>query len=76
MPADLLRCDLSGALIRDPDGNSLYRTRGLVVFRNLFDTLGDSAPGGTSLDFETLKVVGPHPLLDRDICEVAAEQLE
>jgi hypothetical protein len=58
--------------IRSPKGKVLYRTAGLVVYSHLFDTLGDSQPGGTSLDFRTVKVVGPHPLLDVDICDVAA----
>jgi hypothetical protein len=58
--------------LKKPNGKVLYRTAGVVVYSNLFDTLGDSAPGGTSLDFQTVKVVGPHPLLDVDLCDVAA----
>jgi hypothetical protein len=63
-------------VVRDADGKALYRTRGTVVGRNLFDTLGDSQPGGRSLSFETIKVIGPHPLLDVDICDVVAAQLD
>jgi hypothetical protein len=59
--------------IRDGEGDVRYRTAGLVVYKALFDTLGDFQPGGTFLDERVVKVVGPHPLLDRDICDVAAE---
>jgi hypothetical protein len=64
-----------GDVVRDGRGKVLYRTRGTVVFRELFDTLGDSQPGGTSLSYEPVKVRGPHPLLDVDICDVVAAQL-
>lgn len=60
--------------LRDARGRTLYRTAGLVVFSSLFDTLGDRAPGGTTLTFDPVKVVGPHPLLDVDLCDVAAAQ--
>lgn len=60
--------------VRDARGRTLYRTAGVVVFKNLFDTLGDRAPGGTSLSFDVARVIGPHPLLDVDLCDVAAEQ--
>jgi hypothetical protein len=61
--------------LRDADGRVLYRTAGLAVYENLFDTLGDQQPGGTSLSFEVVKTVGPHPLVDVDVCDVAAEQV-
>jgi hypothetical protein len=64
-----------GDVVRDGRGKALYRTRGTVVSRELFDTLGDSQPGGYSLSFEPVKVRGPHPLLDVDLCDVAAAQL-
>jgi len=59
--------------VRDASGDVLYRTRGTVVFKSLFDTLGDHAPGGTELTFDPVKVKGPHPLLDVDLCDVAAD---
>lgn len=59
--------------LRDGSGKVRYRTAGVQVFENLFDTLGDSAVGGVSLSFTTVKVIGPHPLLDADLCDVAAE---
>ena len=31
-------------------------------------------PGGVSLHVRPTRVVGPHPLMDRDIRDVAAEQ--
>jgi hypothetical protein len=59
------------ATLRDASGKVLYLIAGVEVFENLFDTLGDSAPGGVSLSFNTVKVIGPHP--DIDVCAVAAE---
>ncbi len=58
----------------DGKGKTLYRTAGVVIYKQLFDTLGDRQPGGTSLKFEPVKVKGPHPLLDVDLCDVAAKQ--
>ena len=62
-------------VLRDAHGKALFRDRGTVVGRNLFDTLGDSKPGGRTLDFTPVKVIGPHPLLDVDICDIVAAQL-
>ena len=64
-----------GDVIRDPDGTLLYWSAGRLVGRHLFDTHGDSRPGGTSLRFRVVRSIGHHPLLDRDICEVAEEQI-
>ncbi|MDQ3455030.1 MAG: hypothetical protein M3513_06135 [Actinomycetota bacterium] len=61
-------------VVRDADGDVLYLTAGELTFKHLFDSLGDSQPGGTTLAFELVKVVGPHPLLDVDLCDVAAKQ--
>lgn len=62
--------------VRDAHDKVLYRTAGVVVFSSLFDSLGDHAPGGTELTFDPVKVLGPHPLLDVDLCDVAAQQAE
>jgi hypothetical protein len=62
-------------VVKDEAGSVLYRTEGTLEFRNLFDTLGDRQPGGESLRLRVVDVEGPHPLLDRDICEVAQEQI-
>jgi hypothetical protein len=60
--------------VRSASGKVLYRTAGLVVYSALFDTLGDGQPGGTYLDVHPVKVVGPHPLLDVDLCDVAVQR--
>ena len=60
--------------VRSATGKLLFRTAGLVVFSGLFDTQGDSQPGAIPLDVQPVKVVGPHPLLDVDLCDVAAQQ--
>ena len=62
-------------VVMDADGRVLYLTGGMVVFKNLFDTRGDHKPGGVSLHFRVTRVVGPHPLGDIDICDVAAAQM-
>ena len=67
--------DLVRDAVRDADGKALYRDRGSISGRSLFDTLGDSQPGGTQLSFDVLKVTGSVPLLDVDLCDVAAAQL-
>jgi hypothetical protein len=59
--------------LTDGAGRTIYTTAGTVTFANLFDTLGDSAPGGRSLSFDIVNVVGPHPLLDADVCAIAAD---
>lgn len=61
-------------VVRDASGRLLEYQGGRVVFKNLFDTLGDHRPGGESLRFRATKVIGPHPLLDMDICDLASEQ--
>ena len=61
-------------VLRDADGTRLYRDAGVVVWSQLFDSLGDHAPGGTTLTNDPVKVKGPHPLLDVDLCDVAARQ--
>jgi hypothetical protein len=58
--------------VTDAQGNTVVRDVGVLVEEYLFDTLGDSKPGGTQLDFEFVKVIGPHPGIDVDICELAA----
>jgi len=61
--------------VRDGDGKLLYFTGGTVKATSLFDTIGDRLPGGTFLSDVVTSVKGPHPLLDVDICDVAAAQL-
>jgi len=65
----------SGAFntVRDSDGNLLFRDRGTVTFEFVFDTLGDSQPGGEPISEELSSVSGPHPFFEADFCEVASE---
>lgn len=76
-PIDVFRSvEKGGQVVRDDRGKVLYRDKGVVVYRELFDTLGDSQPGGTPLSFEPVKIIGPHPLMDIDLCDVASAQLD
>jgi len=59
-------------VVRDGDGNVVLRDRGVVRRRVLFDTLGDSKPGGILLDEEILSVSGPHPGFDQTEAEFCA----
>ena len=57
--------------VRDAAGNVVLRDRGVIRHRVFFDTLGDSTPGGITLDDTTVGVTGPHPGLDQseeDFC--------
>jgi hypothetical protein len=59
-------------VVRDGDGNVVLRDRGVVRRRVLFDTLGDSTPGGVFVDEEILSVSGPHPGFDQTEAEFCA----
>ena len=59
-------------VVRDGDGNIVLRDRGVIRRRVLFDTLGDSTPGGVFLDEEILSVSGPHPGFDQTEAEFCA----
>ncbi len=59
--------------VTDDDGHLVVKDVGRLVSENLFDTLGDSQPGGTSLRFEFVQIVGPHPGIDLDLCTLAAD---
>jgi len=48
-------------VVRDSAGNVVLRDRGVIRHRILFDTLGDSAPGGITLEDEVVGIGGPHP---------------
>jgi hypothetical protein len=61
-------------VVRDADGDVLARGSGTTVARVLFDTLGDSQPGGTELSVEEIRVIGSP--LDVDLCDLAAAQLD
>lgn len=57
--------------VRDADGKVLVANYGKVVFKQLFDSLGDSKPGGRELSFRVAKVIGPHP--DFNPCRLSAQ---
>ena len=48
--------------LRDMDGNVVLREAGAIWITIVFDTLGDSMPGGEVLDETVDRVSGPHPL--------------
>jgi hypothetical protein len=60
------------AVIRDSDGNLVWRDRGVIRSTILFDTGGDQEPGGDFIDLVDLHLAGPHPTFDRR-CEVATD---
>jgi len=51
-------------VVRDMDGNVVLREAGAIWTTVVFDTLGDSMPGGDVLDETVFRVSGPHPLFD------------
>jgi hypothetical protein len=48
-------------VVRDGGGNVVLRDRGVIRHRILFDTLGDGAPSGITLEDEVVGIGGPHP---------------
>ena len=59
------------AWIKNRHGKTVLKDHGTIYSKNLFDTLGDHAPGGVSLSYEDYKIVGPHPIYHSDICRIA-----
>ncbi len=60
--------------LTDPDGNRLLRDRGVLKIRQVFDTLGDSQPGGVLITEEFLAIHGPHAE-ESTFCGVVLDQL-
>ena len=60
-------------VVEDSDGNVVERNRGSVRVTFLFDNGGDDEPGGLYLDVIDVRVAGPHPSLEKDPCDYAAE---
>jgi hypothetical protein len=58
--------------VRDGAGNLVLRDRGVIRHDELFDTLGDGAPGGVVIDDQIVGVGGPHPALDQTDAEFCA----
>jgi hypothetical protein len=57
--------------VEDSDGNVVQRNRGRVTYRIVFDTQGDTEPGGIELVREVTSVSGPH--LSEDVCAIARD---
>ena len=60
--------------ITDVDGNLLLFDRGVVALHTVFDTLGDSQPGGEFISEELTAIHGPHAD-DSTFCAVIIDQL-
>ena len=60
-------------VVEDSDGNVVARSSGLVIYRALFDTLGDGEPGGELLDVEVTAVHGQQGGSFDDLCDFAAD---
>jgi hypothetical protein len=56
-------------VFRTADGKKLFYSNAVNINLNLFDTVGDKAPGGVSLKFETIKRFGHDPLIDASPCD-------
>jgi hypothetical protein len=55
-------------LIRDTDGHVVAHDRGAIWSTIVFDTLGDSMPGGDTVSETVDRISGPHPLLEGAFC--------
>lgn len=63
-------------VIEDSSGTVIARSRGLVTYRLLFDTLGDGQPGGEVLDVEVTGVHGVQQgTFDDNLCDFVVELL-
>jgi len=63
-------------VLRGMDGKVVLKDVGLIEMTEIFDTLGDSAPGGVLLEGpEIVRVAGPHPVLEGtvDPCQLFDE---
>ena len=63
-------------VVRDMDGNVVLRDRGAIWTLQVFDTLGDSQPGGNSLDETVIRISGPHPGFEQDEDAMCATVLD
>jgi len=53
-------------VVRDMGGDVVLRDSGATWITIVFDTLGDSMPGGEVLDETVDRISGPHPLFEMD----------
>jgi hypothetical protein len=58
--------DTGPTVVRDMNGNVVLRESGSIWLTVVFDTLGDSQPGGVPLVESVDRVSGPHPLFEMD----------
>jgi hypothetical protein len=56
-------------VVEDSTGTVIARSRGLVTYRALFDTLGDGQPGGEVLEVEVTGIHGVHEGSFDNICD-------
>ena len=61
--------------IEDSNGKVIVRDRGVIRHTYLWDTFGDSTPGGEFIEETQTTIHGPHPSFDEDFpfCEIAAK---
>jgi hypothetical protein len=61
-------------VVKDGRGRTVLKDRGKATFRQVFDTLGDSQPGGNELEFEVVSTKGRFPSLspDFDFCALVS----
>lgn len=64
--------DSGTVVVRDGDGRAVLRDAGSWWTTIVFDTLGDSAPGGEIISETLGRVNGPHPGLEMDDDEFCA----
>ncbi|MFC6287064.1 hypothetical protein ACFP3Q_17260 [Nocardioides sp. GCM10027113] len=57
-------------VVIDSDGRKVLRDHGKLWIRALFDTLGDSQPGGIVIEDEITRVRGKFPSLEVDFCQL------
>jgi hypothetical protein len=63
-------------VVEDMSGRVVLRDRGMITLSYVFDTLGDSAPGGVFLeDPVVVRVSGPHPGFEEafDFCALLTD---
>ena len=59
--------------IRDSSGKVRYRSAGNLVWSYVFDTLGDSTPGGEGISDEFVRTSGNWQTWDADFCAIVDE---
>lgn len=57
-------------IVRAPGGRPYIQEKANMRHVQVFDTLGDSQPGGEEISFETSVILG-EPFDSPDVCEVA-----